>query len=292
MRAPLAVAALLAAAPAAAQAPEVWPDHAAPDGEVARQGRAALPFTRDQIERLGRLLRQTRRAAAGAQGDPPAGRIRRVRLEDGAVPEIRVARGYATAISFADLTGAPWPVAEALVDARFLPGEDARPPGSEHLLFLVPQRHFLSGNAAVKLRDRDDPVMLMLRDAGGAADFRVEIRLGIPGPNADPAALARPEAFHAGDPALFGLLAGAIPPGAARLEVGGGGRGDRAWRLGGDLLLVTRLHLLSPGPLAAERGSDGRWAYRLPDTPFALVSDAGAVARLAFRAPREIADAD
>ena len=287
---PVLLAALIAAAPAAAQAPsDVWPGHAAPDGEVAREGRAALPFTRRQIEQLGRLLRQTRRASAGAAGGPTAGRIRRARLEDGAVPEIRVARGYVTAVSFADLTGAPWPVAEALVDARFLPGEDERAPGSEHLLFLVPQHSFLSGNAAIKLRGRPDPVMLTLRDDGGTADFRVEIRLGVAGPNADPAALAQPA--DAGDPALLGLLTGAVPPAAARLEVAGGGLSDRAWRLDGDLLLVTRLHVLAPGPLAAERGSGGRWAYRLPDTPFALASDAGAVSRLSFRAP-EAADAD
>ena len=292
MRAVL-LAALIAAAPAAAQEPpDVWPGHAAPDGEVAREGRAALPFTQRQIELLGRLLRQTRRATADAGGGPPAGRVRRVRLEDGAVPEIRIARGYATAVSFSDMTGAPWPVAEALVDARFLPGEDERAPGSEHLLFLVPRHSFLSGNAAVKLRGRPDPVMLTLRGGGGTADFRVEIRLGVPGPNADPAALAQPAAFHAGDPALLGLLTGAIPQAAARLEVTGGGHFDRAWRLDGDLLLVTRLHVLSPGPLAAERGSGGRWAYRLPDTPFALASDAGAVSRLAFREPGEDGDAD
>ena len=33
--------------------------------------------------------------------------------------------------------------------------------------------------------------------------------------------------------------------------------------------------MLSPGPWAAERGTAGRWAYRLPATPFALVSRDG-----------------
>ena len=45
---------------------------------------------------------------------------------------------------------------------------------------------------------------------------------------------------------------------------------------------MTRAHLLSPGPLAAERGPGGRWAYRLPDTPLALVSAGGRERRLAF----------
>ena len=51
----------------------------------------------------------------------------------------------------------------------------------------------------------------------------------------------------------------------------------------GDLLLVTRAHLLSPGPFAAERGPDGRWAYRLADTPLALVSAEGRERRLGLR---------
>ena len=75
---------------------------------------------------------------------------------------------------------------------------------------------------------------------------------------------------------------GDVPPDAERLAVDGGDAADRAWRRGGDLLLLTRAHLLSPGPLAAERGPGGRWAYRLPDTPLALVSAGGRERRLAF----------
>ena len=43
--------------------------------------------------------------------------------------------------------------------------------------------------------------------------------------------------------------------------------------------------MLSPGPWAAERGAGGRWAYRLPDTPYALATHAGRETRLAFRTP-------
>ncbi|MDE0050800.1 MAG: hypothetical protein OXO52_13510, partial [Rhodospirillales bacterium] len=48
-------------------------------------------------------------------------------------------------------------------------------------------------------------------------------------------------------------------------------------------LLLTRAQLLSPGPWAAERGAVGRWAYRLPDVPYVLVSRDGRETRLAFR---------
>ena len=269
---------------------DAWPDHALPDEDAARRGRAALPFTQDQIETLGRLLRETQRATARGAGLPPQGRVRRVRLDgpgDGTIPGIELRRGYTTVISFTDSTGAPWPIAEALVDRRFLPpgtegGAADSSPGSGHLLYLAPQVSFLAGNAVVKLAGLDEPVVAGLRGTGGDADFRVEIRLGIPGPNASPDALARPPGFHAGDAVLLGLLGGTVPPDAERVTVAGGAAGDRAWRRGADLLLVTRAHLLSPGPLAAERGSGGRWAYRLAGTPHALVSAGGREARLSF----------
>ena len=270
---------------------DVWPEHALPDTDAARQGRSALPFTQEQIETLGRLLRQTQRASARGTGAPPQGRIRRIRLDgpgDGQIPVISLRRGYTTVLSFTGMTGAPWRIAETVLDSHFLPlGREAVPeaanPGAGHLLYLAPRQAYLDGNAVVTLAGLAEPLVLALRGTGGAADFRVDIRLAMPGPNADPILLAQPEGFHAGDPVLLGLLGGAIPPDAERLAVDGGGQGGRAWRLGGDLLLVTRAYLLSPGPWAAERGPGGRWAYRLPDTPQAVVSANGREARLSFR---------
>ena len=307
----LPVAALLAglaASPAAAQdkAPEgpeapleravdAWSAHALTDDDAARQGRAALPFTQEQIETLGRILRETQEATARGAGEPPQGRIRRVRL-DGAqsggisgtsVPEIALRRGYVTVLSFTDSTGAPWPIEEALVDRRFLPPDAESDTGGEesggsHLLYLAPAAAYQRGNAVVKLRGLAEPVVASLRGTGADADFRVEIRLDVPGPNADPGVLAAPRGFHAGDPVLLALLGGAVPADAERLAIEGGAAGDRAWRRGGDLLLLTRAHLLSPGPLAAERGPGGRWAYRLANTPLVLVSDGGRERRLAM----------
>ena len=279
---------------------DTWPGHAVSDGDVARAGRAAMPFTAEQIEALGRLLQETQRAASVSADPVPQGRVRRVRIGspgEGAIPMIAVRRGYVTAVSFTDATGVPWPIEEVLVDALFVPGPaEADGEGSgqpDHLLYLVPQERSLHGNAAVKLLGLAEPLVLSLRGGGADTDFRVEIRLGLPGPNAEPAAVA-PSGFHAGDAALLDLLGGIAPPGAERLMVEGGGRDDRAWRVNGDLLLVTRAHLLSPGPWAAERGAGGRWAYRLPDVPYALVSQdrgtslSGHETRLAFRAWGEV----
>ena len=265
---------------------DVWPQDAASERDVARRARAAMPFTQAQLEMIARLVDQTRRATAHGGSGPPAGRTRRIRAASGAAPDIPailVRRGYTTAISFTDITGAPWPIEEVLLDRRFLPADDsADTVRGSHLLYVAPRQPWLHGNAVVKLARLENPLVMTLGDDGENADFRVDIRLERAGPNADPAALTRPEIRRAGDPHLAELLSGTIPPGAERLTVAGGSGSDRAWRLGDELLLITPLVVLSPGPWAAER-SGHRWAYRLPDTPFVLATLDGRETRLAFR---------
>ncbi len=330
LRAALAISLLLAAAPVTSvsadsgrdgggevhqgdplyQGESLWMEHAAPDEDVAREGRAAMPFTADQIEALGHLLRETQAAVALGGGSPPEGRIRRVLIGapgEGAIPSIAVRKGYVTAVSFTDATGAPWPIERVLVDGRFLSetvlsetvlsgtvvpettgvAGGGSGPAASHLLYLAPQARSLHGNAVVKLHGLAEPLAAIVRGGGAEADFRVEIRLSLRGPNAMPEVAAQ-AGFHAGDGVLLDLLGGIAPPGAERLEVDGGDPGDRAWLLGTDLLLVSRADLLSPGPWAAERGAGGRWAYRFPDVPYALVSRDGRETRLAFRERNEV----
>ena len=287
MRAAIILTALvLAAAPTTAQDPDIWPGHAATDEETAATGRQAMPFTQEQIQLLGELLQQVRAATAEAAGDPPAARLRRMQIHpgEGRMPFIQLSRGYTSAITFTDITGEPWPIEEVLVDQAFLPGRaDNRPPGAQHILYLAPTRSYLHGNALVKLADLTEPIVLALIDDEAAADVRVDIRITLPGPAADAEALVQRPPFQAGDDHLLELLAGQPPGSATRLVVSGGSPTDRAWAAGEDILLVTSAIVLSPGPWAAERAADGRWAYRLPTTPFALVSRDGQPHRLDFR---------
>ena len=259
---------------------DVWPEHAMPDEEAAAAARSRVPFTREQIELLGRLLRQTQQATAHAREGGAAARVRRLRLDPLAaerVPEIAVRAGYVTSVGFFDRTGAPWPIEAVLADGRL--GATKRD-GSPHLVHFAPEARWLAGNASVMLEGLAEPVLLMLGEREGVADFRVDLRLAKAGPNADPLAGAGAAGFHAGSDMLLGLLSGTPPAGALPLDVEG--VEARAWRLGNELLLVTRAHLLSPGPRAAERDPSGRWAYRLAGVPYAMVSDAGRELRAAF----------
>ena len=271
----------------AAFAGDPWDDHALTDDEAARMARDTLPFTPEQIIALGRIFQETQAAAGEAPGARPDARHRRIRIEpgtaDGAI-EVLLAHGYTTALSILDMTGEPWPIEEVLVDGRFVPqGMEDRAGTASHILYLSPQERHLHGNAIIKLAGLAEPLALALVAGSGTVDFHVDLRIAGSGPNADPSPLVAPRTFHAGDEVLLDLLAGITPPGAARLLLTGGGASDRAWTDDGDILLLTRALVLSPGPWAAERSADGRWAWRLPDTPFALVSRDGRELRFAFR---------
>ena len=182
------------------------------------------------------------------------------------------------------MTGEPWTIEEVLVDSRFVPrGLEDPERTASHILYLSPAERHLHGNAIVKLAGLAEPLALGLIAGSGTVDFHVDLRIAANGPNADPSHLLQPRTFHAGDEVLLDLLAGITPPDGRRLRLAGGGASDRAWADDGDILLLTRALVLSPGPWAAERSADGRWAWRLPDTPFALVSRDGREVRFAFR---------
>lgn len=254
------------------------------DPDAAAAGRAAFPLTQEQILLARALLDQQRRATAGADTPPPRGEVRKVNIVSalaGPVPVIRARHGYTTVVFVTDASGAPWPIQEAIMDRRLATAGGSQ---ADHVLYVSPSEQYLRGNAVLRLRGRTEPMILDIREGGTPFDHMVDIRLAAAGPNVDPAALTRPEVFSAGDDALSGVLTGRPPPGATRVTVRGGGINDRAWRLGDDLLLITDLDLLSPGPSAVERGGD-RWAYRLPMTPLALVSRDGRIQRLSFEAP-------
>ena len=288
-----------------------WAEYAVPDAQAARDARTRFPYTAEQMERVFALRRAEERARAFARPVPRrAVRIVDLALDDSRpVPAIRAAQGYATAVVFLDITGAPWPVRRAWMRPEFRAGEGEAEGGAAHVVYVAPSRAYDHGNVAVELEGLDLPVSLSVfvdGAPGAEVDYRIAIRVPRPGPNADPRALARPTRLRAGDPVLALFASGRAPEGAVRLlvEVADGVRGQasglgpgragvgagaaRAWRFAGRLYLKTPHVLLAPGPTAFERGPDGEWIYELPDTPLVLASVGGARVRLGLRAARPL----
>ena len=234
-------------------------------GAQARGGCFRLP--QETMRRVGELVRQSRRAAVGrGGGGAPQGRMRRIVIEPGAggpVPVIEVRHRWTTVLSFRDATGSPWPVEDVFVDKAFTGGSEA-PPAESNLVYLVPQRRYLEGNLVVKLEDLPEPVMAVLRDPWRRDDGLGGGRrlLTRPGPNVDAAALVRPAQLNAGDEMLFGLLGGRIPKGAIRVELTGGGAGDRAWAARGGPAAHHAAYRIEPGPVGG--GARVRRALGVP----------------------------
>ncbi len=255
-----------------------WLDSAATDEEAAAAARAAVPFTPEQIRIIGEIVREAQRASAKASGPPPIPGMRAIRLSLEATappPRIHTRKGYATALVFLDLTGRPWPVVETLADAEFLAdrGEGGETPKERgHVVYLAPARPFLAGNALVSLAGLDTPVALTLSEGGEVADYRVEIRLPLRGPNADPLQLAQPARLEVRDPYAAFFVDGAPPLDAIELVLEPVRIGERAWLLEGRIYLRTPAPLLSPAAEAMERTASGDYVYAIPDVPFALLA--------------------
>ena len=112
--------------------PDIWPEHALPDADAARQGRSALPFTQDSRSKpwAACYARPSgrRRGARARRRKAASGVIRLDAPGAGQIPAIALRHGYTTVLSFTGLTGAPWPIAEAVLDSRFLPpGQETAP---------------------------------------------------------------------------------------------------------------------------------------------------------------------
>ena len=268
-------------------AAEPWEELAVPDEDAGLDARTRFPYTREQIRRILSLHRAQQRAL-GLHGRPDAYRSRSVSIAPGQAhapdgdappPVINAARGYTTALVFLDVTGAPWPVSRALMRPEFRVEEPAEPRAG-HIVYLAPQREWDHGNVTVELAGLALPLSLAISvDDSGVVDDRVIVRLSMPGPNADPRALAAPARLRAGDPVLDLFATGAVPDGAVRLTAGTGTPSagaccpvHRAWRYRDWVWLRTPHLLLAPAAHAAARGPDGSWVYMLPDTPLVLLA--------------------
>lgn len=260
----------------------LWEEFTLPDSEVGRAVRQGLPLTPEQIGKILALLSQYRETVARESRPVPEIVSREITLSLRAgesAPAVSTQMGYPTSVVFIDATGEPWPVESLVVEEAFGPSEES--PGG-HVVYVTPAQRFLHGSALVQLHSLSMPVVLELRPGKGRVDGRLVVRVSRAGPNADPIAVERAEAFGPGDPVISAFLHGHAPPQAQRIEVRGGNGRDRAWWLEDAIYLRTAKTLLAPQAQAWERGANGDIVYRIADTPYALVSADGARVRLTF----------
>ena len=261
---------------------EPWDEFSLPDREVGRAIRQGMPLTAEQIEKTLRLIATYRETVERASRPAPDLRAREIALSLDAgepAPVVAIQMGYTTGVVFIDATGEPWPVSALLVEEAFGPTEgDA----GGHIVYVTPSKRFLHGNAVVELAELSTPLVLEFASGKGVVDSRLIVRIPRAGPNADPIVIERTEEFGPSDPTVSVFLHGLAPADASSVEIRGGNRRDRAWRLDGSIYLRTAKTLLAPRAQAFERGANGDTVYRLADTPYAVVSRDGTRVRLEF----------
>ena len=235
---------------------------------------AALGPTPDQIKTIHKKLDERERAAYTMPTTPSRPMTRSIDLDlspGSTPPVIRVSPRNGAIISFSDVTGAPWPIANQENFAEKTFKVDV-PIQKGAMLSVSSRGDYGDGNVAVFLKGLDTPVTLTVLGGQRETDYRVDIRIPMKGPEAKPQIISTGTSDDF-DPALSDFLEGLPPTGAAEVHVTGGKA--RAWLYKGNLYLRTSMMVMSPAWRGKYSSSDGTHAFRLDPTPVILVSDNG-----------------
>ncbi|GAN63311.1 DotH/IcmK protein [Acetobacter indonesiensis NRIC 0313] len=284
--------------------------------QLARQQaeREAIPLTPEEIMRLGKRLKEVDRAQEAVQTEMATPNVRpaiRVSFQPGQQTSIIfTAKGYPTAISFVDRTGQPWPIAWNLGSMTANPSggtncgasangssEKSGSPAVETSGFYVcvpykgsntiniqPLSLQPRGGLLVTLKDAPKPISFLLLAGRGSYDDNLTVRVAGDGPNAKVEIDTRPGAPATGDPYLNAMLSGIAPAAAVPLSVEGVSPDDvRAWKIGNEMYLRTKLVLMTPAWDSSEHGEGGYTIYAFHETPYVLLSDSGRTVSASIR---------
>ena len=281
--------------------------NAAPPQTIQQQLDNAIPITPDMIRELARRQQENSRTQEQTLTPvaSPASRAISATFTPGAATSIiQTVKGYPTAISFFDSTGAPWPIAwdtssnaaggssgncNTTASSTSGPVEvtgfhSCVPVKGSNVLQITPLSLAPRGGMLVSLQDAPKPLAFLIVGGEQRYDADVTVRVGYRGPNARVQIDTRAGAPVTGAPFMNAMLAGVAPADAKPLSVEGVSPDDiRAWRLGGEVYLRTRHTLMSPPWSASERGAGGVTVYALPSTPVALLSVDGRTMSVALK---------
>ncbi len=258
----------------------------------------AIPLTPEMIRRLGQRFRDNQRAEEAVTSEiaTPATRPAiNVSYAPGQQTSlIETVKGYPTAVSFFDSTGAPWPIAWNTSSNAANPegstncsssGGSGGAPSVEAVGFYVcvpakgsntieitPLSLTPRGGLLVNLQGAPKPLSFLLVPGRHSYDDNLSVRVTEHGPNARLNIDTRPGAPPTGEPYMNDMLSGIAPASAVPLSVEGVSPDEmRAWRLGNETYIRTRYTLMSPAWDGIESGEGGVTLYALPNTPVVLL---------------------
>lgn len=253
--------------------------------DVATQ--MVAPFTPGQVEALHGTLDQNRRAMSIPPVQAiPESRSVSVNLSPGAaVPILRTMPGETSTLVFLDETGAPWPLAAAprISNDKLFYAEWLK---SSPIVVVSAKTFYEQGNLTVFLQGLVTPVIVKLAtgEARSTAktrtvDYRLDLRVPGRGPNAQ-APIVTQGQIALYDTTMQAFLDG-VPPEKARVvkTVGDTGQRTQAWQMDGSLYLRTPLGMETAFDQTIG-AADGTRVYKLPPTPFVMLSELGHLLQL------------
>lgn len=261
-------------------------DQVPPRDELAFQATMSslTPLRPDQIDTLRRKVDDVDRSASQPlkAERPKVSSINISLAPGGKPPVINTGLGRVTALSFYDITGAPYPVSAVVIgNPTQFKVEAPIPEGN--LVTISPLENYAQGNMAITLANQPVPIMVKLEAGRDVIDYRLDMRVAARGPQA-PAPLQFVDgAPNTADPVMSAFIDGLPPEGATPLQVDGAG--VSVWRLRGQMYVRTNMTLVSPAWTSSAAGAGGLRVYTVPDVPVLLASDEGRLVTLKVTEP-------
>ena len=241
----------------------------------------ALPLSPSQIKILHKRLNNVKRAADAYPGTlpRPTSRTVEVNVKLGATPPVlRLQAGFVTSLVFTDQSGQPWPI-QAYDNGNpsaFSIASDFK--ANSSALMIQGKGKYSAANLVVMLKHFNTPISITLLTGQPVVDYRVDMMIPRPGPNA---AIGYVEAPQQASPQLLDVLDGVPLPGAKRLTVSGGG--VEVWRVGDFMYVRTSMSLISPGWISTMSSSDGTHAYKMRVASVLLASKGGSIVPISVK---------
>lgn len=240
-----------------------------------------FPMSPDQMKIFRETLDVYEEAIQDQVRNPtPIMSTRSVNLDPGsAPPPVRISTGYVSSILFVDETGAPWPIkAYDIGNSQAFNIVWDKVSNLMMIQGLVP---YSNTNMVVLLHNLETPVIINLVNDQKKVDYRLDLRIPGLGPKAATPIMPSNN-IPSSDNLLMGLIDGIPPERAKPLTVSGGAA--KAWLLDDEELLIrTRLTILSPSYTSSMRSPDGMKVYRMPKTPLVMAAKDGGTYQLAIK---------
>ncbi|MEJ0062306.1 MAG: DotH/IcmK family type IV secretion protein [Alphaproteobacteria bacterium] len=238
-----------------------------------------MPLTPDQIREFMRRLEVIQEASLPPAAGLPKGEIKTYTLSlDPGIepPQIDLAVGYVSTLTFVDSTGMPWPIADMGIAGSY---EIQTTDKGSHIARIVPMTRYGYGNLSVVLVGLSTPIIFRLSSGTASLHWRYDARVPKYGPNAKMPIINQTAVLSAGDERSMMFLDNSPPPGAKKMHVVGVDRRTTAWQYDNKVYVRTPLSLLSPAWDASVSSSDGMTVYQVGSAPVLLMSDAGVMVR-------------